>query len=210
MDINNFAVAMRYNGFPPQMWRENIGLSPTDKYFQAGVTVFNLDYWRRNDIASKVFDFVKNRTYLDRWDQDALCGALKGLIKPLPPKYNSDLSFRKQEAVNDNKNKYYLQFTINERHDGYYNPIIMHYTGFDDFKPWWADSKCPMFEKWRYYRKNGTPPFIAKKRLPFYYIRNYWATMPKYYFSKLIKKIAFGSLQEKASEAYSAIKKQIY
>lgn len=102
--------------------------SPEHRYFNTGVLLFNMDYWRENDIAGKMFEFI--RKYPERllyWDQDAINSVLVGKIKRLPFKYNmTDALYQR----NPNLRQEYLDEII----PCLANPTILHFATSD--KPW--------------------------------------------------------------------------
>jgi lipopolysaccharide biosynthesis glycosyltransferase len=69
-------------------WKE-LGFSEDDKYFNAGVLVFNLDKWRSDSMSSKCLDYVKHSQEFIRWgDQDVLNAIVQGCWGELDPKWN--------------------------------------------------------------------------------------------------------------------------
>ena len=92
----------------------SFGVAP-GQYFNSGMMLMNLDYWRRHDIGRKALDFAKTHPEaILAWDQCALNVTLLGQVKYLDPKWNCTLS----NAKNYNCS----------------NPAIVHYTG--QRKPW--------------------------------------------------------------------------
>lgn len=58
-------------------------------YFNSGVMLLNLDYWRKNNVLQKALDFLAvHADQLPYHDQDVLNGTLHGQILPLPLRYN--------------------------------------------------------------------------------------------------------------------------
>jgi lipopolysaccharide biosynthesis glycosyltransferase len=93
---------------------EPFGVMPGD-YFNSGVMLMNLDYWREHRIAEKALAFANEHPEaLVASDQCAINAVLHGRVKYLDPKWNCTLS---------NAKKYNAA-----------NPVIVHYTGRR--KPW--------------------------------------------------------------------------
>lgn len=63
---------------------------PKEKgYFNAGMVVLNLDYWRINKVSDRVFDFIREKAdKLKYMDQDALNGALWAEKVFVPERFN--------------------------------------------------------------------------------------------------------------------------
>ncbi|MFA5322633.1 MAG: glycosyltransferase family 8 protein [Smithella sp.] len=95
------------------------------KYFNAGVMLINLEYWRTCNIKEKVIEFVNRKPEVIRFpDQDGFNSVINGEWRELHPKYNL-LSAHLIHAGDS---------TIKDAID---NPVIIHYTGFpkpDHFK----------------------------------------------------------------------------
>ena len=126
-------------------------------YFNAGVLLVNLKYWRRYGITEQLFRYsVVNFKNLLYQDQDALNVVLSGKIKYISYTYNFQMEwygdeftntahFSKWEEINRVKN----------------NPVIIHYTVAA--KPWFKECNLPLPIKmiWREYA--GMHKFIGYK-----------------------------------------------
>jgi len=69
-------------------WRE-LGLPAGSKYFNAGVLVIDLAWWRRHNVRRRAMDYI--HTYADQvyfWDQEALNAVLAGKWGQLDPRWN--------------------------------------------------------------------------------------------------------------------------
>lgn len=98
---------------------------PTCGYFNAGVLLINLDYWRERDIQMKLFNYI--HSYPDRivyHDQDTLNAVLHDCWLPLSPKWNM-MEFFYTPKVKFGNDSFY-----NDIRD----PIIRHYNLGE--KPW--------------------------------------------------------------------------
>lgn len=106
------------------------------RYFNSGVLFMNLDYWRKNNVAQDLVDFIANyKGQLMCPDQDALNAVLEGKVKFLDYKYNyqqgfyGDLTWLRADkwpAVRETRK----------------NPVVVHYTAGE--KPWHKDCKHPL------------------------------------------------------------------
>ena len=88
------------------------------KYFNAGVMLINLDYWRKNDVSILLFEYAKKNKKKILWqDQDVINVVLEGKIKSINLKWNY---------------QYFLYDKTNEKDLA--ECSILHLAG--RFKPW--------------------------------------------------------------------------
>ena len=119
----------------------------TSTYFNAGVLLVNLEYWRLNKITAQLFQFsIDNYDKLLYQDQDALNVVLSGAIKYLSYKYNFQAEWYGDEFTNPaHFSKWYEIENVKN------NPIVIHYT--IAAKPWFRECNLPIKEIWRNYAK---------------------------------------------------------
>ena len=153
-ELNGYAAASREASVPSYRKR-NLGISEQDFYFQAGVMLINLRWWRENDVAKKMLNFIKmHPDILPRWDQDALNAILSGKVKRIHSKWNVWLDTLLPEQWEKEK------------------PIIVHYTGSQLYKPWFKNSISGFYSNpiseyqslYLEYRK-GTPYYDNELRI---------------------------------------------
>ena len=114
INLNDYAVAM-VKDVESKRESERLGLK---NYFNAGVMLVNLDYWRKNNVKDKLFDYAKNNPKNILWqDQDIINIVLSNEIKPINLKWNY---------------QYFLYDKINEK--DFTDCSILHLAG--RFKPW--------------------------------------------------------------------------
>jgi lipopolysaccharide biosynthesis glycosyltransferase len=128
--------------------RKALGLPAGTKYFNSGVLLINLQFWRLNDVAERAVSFAKNNPERVRyWDQDALNATLTGQWIELPPYWNAQM---------DRNRKFKLDIAM--------DPAIVHFV--TDDKPWKWSNRHPFKDEyrkyrletpWRRYRQEGTP-----------------------------------------------------
>jgi lipopolysaccharide biosynthesis glycosyltransferase len=127
-------------------------LNPTSKYFNDGVLIINLDYWRKNNITEKAIDFLlKNPEKAFSADQDALNHVINGDYCALEPRWNSINIGRE---IFSNYDPSLFEKEVNEY-------AILHIAGSK--KPW--TYMCnPKYQKlyWKY-RKNTPWPKVEYK-----------------------------------------------
>lgn len=112
---------------------EIIGLAPTRNYFNTGVLLINLEYWRKNAVLAALIEYGKNIS----WDficpdQDMLNIKFSNVIKPLPLQYNIfpeyfAHNFKKRDKL------FRIPYDMEEIAYAKANPVIIHFAGK---KPW--------------------------------------------------------------------------
>ncbi len=125
-------------------YKVNLGLLNTSTYFNAGVMMINLAWWRNESIYERSLDFIKNNSEkIILWDQDVLNVVLENNWKEIPFKYNA----QEQIFRDDMRNEYpVLNFL-----DSCYNPTIIHYTGGGHSKPWFKECRHALKNEYIYY-----------------------------------------------------------
>ena len=106
--------------------RHNIGLGYNDRYFNAGVLLFNLSLWRQNHYEEKLIEFCKEDNYAYFADQDALNSVFMGKWLELSPCWNR-FNLVKYKDV-------YFKTKADEL-DFIYEPRIVHYAS-PAARPW--------------------------------------------------------------------------
>ncbi len=107
-------------------------------YFNAGVLLINLDYWRQHDIGRTMAQYLKDHTDTCLYpDQDAANKILSGKVKYLDYKYNF------QEDWFQPQNEWQIHFSkwekiVADRED----PAIVHYCR--GLKPWFKECVHPL------------------------------------------------------------------
>ena len=116
--------------------KESIGLLPEDPYFNSGVLLIDLNRWRKEHAQKLLLDFYSSRGgKLFAGDQDTINGALKGRIKPLPPRYNFFTNYRYFRYSHLTKlSLVYQTITKKSFQEAKKHPVILHYMG--DERPW--------------------------------------------------------------------------
>ncbi len=143
-------------GWSNEERRRKLGMLPIHKYFNSGVLLINMEYWRQHNCVDGFIQFIADhRDCLERWDQDVINGYFKGKIGNLPLKYNVTSPFFDKSYLG-NGNPFFMQWLIAEKRDAGEYPFILHFTGFDQMKPWWEDSTADPNKRniWLSYRKD--------------------------------------------------------
>jgi lipopolysaccharide biosynthesis glycosyltransferase len=144
INISDFSHAAVENPRITEHFKINLGMKPNSLYFNAGVLLINLDYWRKNFISDKSIDFLNNnRDKITLWDQDVLNYVLKNMWYVAPSHWNSQEAFFKVSYSNNEFN-----VSESEYHEIRNDPSIVHFTGSD--KPWFKEHIHPF--KQEYYK----------------------------------------------------------
>lgn len=109
--------------------------SPSKLYFNSGVMLVNLKYWRDNNALAQFMNYL--RDYSDRivsHDQDILNVVFQDSKLLLPIKFNL------QEGFLYKKRRFYYWDFAEDFDDSINNPVILHYTVY---KPWQKICKNP-------------------------------------------------------------------
>lgn len=130
-------------------------------YFNAGVLLMNLKYWRENNVFERLMKYVSNEGKDLKWqDQDALNYILQDEKLILPIKYNlqEGMLFSLENLELDKKYFKDLNTAI-------IDPTIIHYTS--SLKPWWKDCNHPYKDEWwKYLYLTNWSNYKAKYRYP--------------------------------------------
>jgi lipopolysaccharide biosynthesis glycosyltransferase len=147
-DITDHALAAITDSLS-EVLGSNLGLPAGTKYFNSGVLLINLQFWRKNNIPDKVIAFVRNNSgRIPCWDQDALNAVLADQWIELPAHWNTQSASLPKAGM---------------------DPAVMHFT--DAVKPWHRYSTHPFKNEyrkyriktpWGQYRQEGLPPFLRR------------------------------------------------
>lgn len=116
-------------------------------YFNSGVMLINLDYWRRYEVGSKCLKkLCRDRNISFMPDQDALNVVLEGKVDYLHPRYNCLILFYMRDEFLKNRVAYEDIMLVKEATQA---PAIVHYV-FQN-KPWFKGGYLPKKELWYKY-----------------------------------------------------------
>ena len=123
---DKFLAVVEYTG----MSKKTFG-NPDYPYFNSGVFIADLDFWRNENLESKFVNWLKDNGPTECPEQDAMNAILRGNWSPLPLTFNL-LAFKLLEDT-----------TLQQNYD---DPLIVHFVG--DLKPW-GEAKIPIWtDKW--------------------------------------------------------------
>lgn len=142
-DISDHSLAAVVNPGQNTERLKGLGISKPTEYFNAGILLINLEWWRNNSVTTKALSYLwENSDKLLNWDQDVLNATLNGTWLQLHPKWNVQMAFFKNTSIK--------KFTISpkELKSIKQNPYIIHFTG--ENKPWYKYYRIPY--KQEYYK----------------------------------------------------------
>lgn len=135
-----------------------LGYSEEYGYFNAGLLLINLDYWRNNGVTDQLFGFIKNNyDRIHSHDQDVLNAVLHKYVTPLDYTWNCLPSFFEKE-------RYTFPLFVDYSKTNN-DPLVIHFVSKP--KPWQRECKHPY--KSEYYKylnltsyKGWRPKFVWK------------------------------------------------
>lgn len=144
LDMTGVAVAgaIDIQAFNEGLYKR-LNYNPSDKYVCTGVLLMNLDYWRKNDLTSKVIEWAKmNDSIIIFPDQDAINAVCHDTKIILPMKYGVlDVYFHYDCFRTDEYRPQLLEALD--------HPVIIHYAGQ---APWIYERMYHQFQsRWDYY-----------------------------------------------------------
>lgn len=185
--IDNYACAVIEDQSGDDIRNHNRINIYNSSYFNSGVLLINLDYWRQYDISDKCISFIYENPEICLFpDQDALNVILHGKVKFISYKYNFQALF-----YVDDKDKLLHRKKWNEINMCSKNPIIIHYSC--DIKPWFHECKHPKVERFLYYKELS--PFKNTKEQYIIPIRKRRIMKCKYLIKKMIKYTTLGIIK---------------
>jgi len=114
-------------------------------YFNAGMLVINIDYWRDYNCLNRFVDYIQHHhDDIVFHDQDVLNNVLYKEKKWVSTSYNFQIGF-----LREGDNIDYIDSIYDEVGDNMQNPTIIHYCTKD--KPWQLYSYNPYVRVWRHY-----------------------------------------------------------
>ena len=126
IDLQNYALAAaRDLQKLTDELRFILSLPQNAPYFNAGMMLINLDYWREHKSEQLLIDFSKNAKNIYNHDQDALNAVFNGHWFMLTPRWNRFFPYNYESSFfeNDIDRKAYKK-----------DPVIIHYVNY--FKAW--------------------------------------------------------------------------
>ena len=138
----------------PQRQKEQISLEKKDTYFNCGVLLINLQYWRENKLSGFFLQyFAEQQGKLLYNDQDILNHCCRRKIKKLSHTYNYNpaLYYFPRYFIKNYQPEYYMERKkYNEIRQ---NPVIIHFMGEE--RPWFHGNHNPYRDIYEKYKKTS-------------------------------------------------------
>ena len=129
-DMSEIAIGTVFNAYEGQIERYNrLRYSPDLGYFNAGVMLINIDYWRKHHVTNSLTEYMSR--YPERIvfeDQDVMNAVLKESKRSLHPKYNFQTGMLRHIPC-----FYYWKYE-DEVKEAIADPVIIHFASHE--KPW--------------------------------------------------------------------------
>lgn len=153
MAVGNFPLAAVPDTGMTGEKKAGLGIAPDGLYFNSGIMLLNLDYFRQHHLTEQIAEFITQKPELcEFWDQDALNAVIKSNFLQLDYAYNVQTEF--YNSTNPNV----IQAT---RH-----PLIVHYTGGGACKPWFYHNTHPQRDLYYKYLRTTVYRFYHPPDLP--------------------------------------------
>lgn len=185
IDLNEYAVGVVHDCDEVTQTKDNRLPYPMETgYFNAGMLLINLDYWRKNKSYNRFIEcIVKYQNEIVFHDQDVLNICFWDKKKWLPLSYNFQSSFIHLAEYRTD-----YSTIANEIEATKYDPAIIHYVSSS--KPWNVDCFFGYRGAWRYYWRrsqwrsqklmNDTPHGIKEMLRNFMLRHDLWFPKSKY------------------------------
>lgn len=187
MDLTGHVCAATYASIIND-YKEMIGLSPLDKYYNCGVLLINIEEWKNYQCEEKIIHHLlneRNRYFIV--DQDIINVLFRDKIKYLHLKYNFNSGYyiygiKGSFKIYGFKKECYSDIKLVE--EAYRNPSIYHCMGAMTGRPWEQDSIHPQNKEYDFYLEKSPwkndPKKIVKRSLVFRVQRRLYLLLPMF------------------------------
>lgn len=152
-------------------FQRQLGYPDEAGYFNAGVVLINVDYWREHEIGKQCLDFLaQHYDIIEANDQDVLNAVLWDKKIRMPLIYNYQIQFRKLYFYSKYNKKFQAEI------EAITKPVIIHYAAPE--KPWSVMYfQMPYKWEWRKYKWKSQwwykLPLLPKRKTINYLIKRY-------------------------------------
>lgn len=165
LDMGDMPLAMTIDSIA-RGHKKHIGFEREREYHNAGVIVFEMDNWKRNQCEERIIDHVKHvRAHYLAPDQDLINIVCKDEILTISPKFDFQplhkaFSLQTYFCFFSGKG-YYSPDVIKEACE---NPVILHFFRFMGEFPWHKDNIHPFGKEFdAYLSKSPWHDYVKKK-----------------------------------------------
>ncbi len=151
VDMSNYAIGGVPDCAEAKMDFNRLGYNQSEGYFNAGVLLINVDFWRKYHLIEQFMDLIDNHPEkIKSHDQDVLNITLHDKKLQLPMKYNVQNCFfwkNEYEQLGDKYEEYKPDLK-----EAISNPVLIHFTA--NKKPWHTEDCNPLGYEWfKYYKQ---------------------------------------------------------
>ena len=153
-DIEDQAFAAVPELHMPQKQKNNIGLKKEDTYYNCGIMLINLEFWRKYNVAEKFLHyFARKQGELLYNDQDILNHCCKNKIVKLSHtfNYNPALYYFPRYFIKSYQPEYRCETA--EYKSIRQKPVIIHFLGEE--RPWYHGNYNPYRKVFEYYKNQS-------------------------------------------------------
>lgn len=137
--------------------RFQLGIPP-HHYFNSGVLLLNLPFWRSNNVSERVRQYkLEFGHLLNTNDQCALNGILWDNWYRLPPEWNQQSGIYRRRILKEGA----IDYPTEEMERATFSPKIIHYVG--SRKPWMKECPHPLRHRYHHYRQMVDPEYRGPK-----------------------------------------------
>lgn len=149
-----------------------LGKKKTDMYYNCGILLMNLRYWREHKVFQKIrhgMNQIDLRRTATASDQEIINYCLGDKIKKIPLRYNVLVHNRifkpeKLRYMMEKNDKTY--YTLQEMKRASEDPCILHFAGCSLERPWYSNSLDPACALWDSYLKKTPWRSYKKQEIP--------------------------------------------
>ena len=148
IDITRYAVGCVHDAQEAVIEKFNrLGFPYAKGYFNSGVLLANLTYWRNNHVARSFIEYIKNHNNkIVLPDQDVLNAVLQDHKLFIPIKYNTQNEFYfKPRLMNFDYSLY-----KDEINEAVADPVVLHFSGV---RPWLKGASHPEINEFEKYKR---------------------------------------------------------
>lgn len=158
VDLSDYALGAVTDMAEDKHDFNRLGYDKNIGYFNAGVLLINVDFWRKHNLKQKFMDLIEQHPEkIILHDQDVLNITLHEQKYNLPMKYNVQNGFLWKKEYNQFGDKY-SEYEAGLK-DAVLHPVIIHYT--DNKKPWHTEDCNPFGYLWYKYYKQTEWKYVA-------------------------------------------------
>lgn len=154
-DITGYAAGM-VDCAQNASFRTLLGLSADGIYFNSGLILVNLKYWRENNVERAFLEFIKKEGgYIPFPDEGVLNAVFDGEVKQLPLRYNAmthiyAYNYRDLFRIRGVKRFYSEEEVESAKRE----PVLVHFTNnfYLPIRPWMKGCEHPYAQKYLAYK----------------------------------------------------------